>query len=108
MKRIAAALLTATAGLATLAIALPATASADPAQCTVQNRAAAHAAAAPKVAAYLAAHPDLSAELAHIRTLPKDQRKAERQSYRQAHPDLIAGLRGARQPVIDYRHACHR
>lgn len=108
MKRIATALLTGAIGLGVITIALPGTASADPIQCSAQSLAAARAAAKPQIASYLSAHPDLAAEIAHLRSLPKDQRAAERRAYRQAHPDLVAGLRTARQPIIDYRRACPR
>ncbi|WP_369640729.1 hemophore-related protein, partial [Nocardia sp. JMUB6875] len=59
-----------------------------------------------KVAAYLAAHPDVAAEIAKLKSLPKDQRKAERQAWRQANPQAAQDLKAARQAVIDYHKAC--
>ena len=41
-----------------------------------------------EVADYLNAHPDVKAELQKIRSLPKDQRAAERNGYLTAHPDV--------------------
>ncbi len=45
-----------------------------------------------EVADYLAAHPDVKAELQKIRSLPQDQRAAERKQYLAAHPDVAAQL----------------
>ena len=49
------------------------------------------------VANYLAAHPDVAAELKALRGMPADQRKTARQQWAAAHPDLAAGFRAARQ-----------
>ncbi|KZM71436.1 hemophore-related protein [Nocardia terpenica] len=106
MKRTVAALLAGTAGLAALAIAVPGVASADTPQCNPQARAAVRAQIAPQVAAFLAGHPDLATELAKVRGLPEDQRRAEWQSYRQSHRQEIQDFRSVRQPMIDYRNAC--
>jgi hemophore-related protein len=46
---------------------------------------------------YLSAHPDVAAELKTLQALPADQRKAARQQWATAHPDLAAGLRAARR-----------
>ncbi|GAA2053227.1 hemophore-related protein [Williamsia deligens] len=100
----AAAALTVGLGLAALPAA---TASAAPAQCTPQARAAAVAQAAPAVAGVLARHPDLAAELAHVRTLPKNERRAELKEFRKTHREEFTELRQARTPIRDYRQACH-
>ena len=53
-----------------------------------------------EVVAYLAAHPDVKAELQKIRSLPQDQRAAERRQYLAAHPDVaqqLATFRGDRR-----------
>ncbi|WP_433657859.1 hemophore-related protein [Nocardia sp. CA-128927] len=96
-------------GLAGLAIAMPASASADPGpQCNPAAAAQARADSAPKVAAFLAGHPDFAAEVAKVHALPKDQRKAERTAYRQAHPQEAQDFKNARAAIHDYRHACHK
>lgn len=87
---------------------MPGTASADTPQCGPAGIAAARADAAPKVAAYLAGHPDVAAELAKVKALPKDQRRAELKSWRQANRQEAQDLRAARQSVIDYHKACGR
>ncbi|RMI35035.1 hemophore-related protein [Nocardia stercoris] len=108
MKRTVAAVLTGTAVTAgILAVALPSAASADPLPCSPQSWAQVKADTAPKVQAYIAANPALQQEIGKLRGLPKDQRKAERQAFAAANPDLVAGLKAARQEAIDYRHACH-
>ncbi|WP_185981831.1 hemophore-related protein [Skermania sp. ID1734] len=85
-------------------------ASADPApavQCTPQARLAAIADSGPKVASFLATHPDMVSELAKIRSLPKDQRKAEWQSYRASHQQELMDFKSAHSAIHDYRMACH-
>ncbi|MFI5777878.1 hemophore-related protein [Nocardia sp. NPDC051570] len=106
MKRTLAALLAATAGAATLALAVPGVASADGPDCSQQARLQIRAQVAPQTAAFLATHPDLAGELAKIKSLPKDQRKAERRAYRQSHEQEMRDFRAVRQPLIDYRRAC--
>ncbi|MFI6170747.1 hemophore-related protein [Nocardia sp. NPDC051052] len=96
-------------GFAGLAIALPAAASADPGlQCNPAAAAQARADSAPRIAAFLAGHPDFAAEIAKVRALPKDQRKAEWKSYRQAHPQEAQDFKNARAAIRDYRHACRK
>ncbi|MGU3292495.1 hemophore-related protein [Williamsia sp. M5A3_1d] len=91
-----------------LAAGIPAaTASAAPAQCTPQARAAAVAQAAPAIAGVLARHPDLAAELAHVRTLPKDQRRNEIRAFRKTHREEFKELRQARTPIRDHHRECH-
>ncbi|GAA4483231.1 hypothetical protein GCM10023094_34560 [Rhodococcus olei] len=80
----------------------------DPAvQCSPQARAQAVADSAPKVAAYLNEHPDVAAELAKAASLPRDQRKAELQAFRTAHPQEVKDLAAARSAIHNYRKACH-
>ncbi|MEC3916664.1 hemophore-related protein [Nocardia sp. CDC160] len=106
MKRPLAATLVAAAGAATIALAIPTTASADTPTCGPAAAAAARADSAPKVAAYLAAHPDVAAELAKVKSLPKDQRRAELKSWRQSNPQEAQDLKAAHQAVIDYHKSC--
>ncbi|MFE3193421.1 hemophore-related protein [Nocardia sp. NPDC059240] len=108
MKRVLAATLAAAAGAATIALAVPGVASADGPDCSQAARTAAHQDAKPKVQALLAAHPDLQAEFTKIKGLPKDQRKAEWTTYKQAHPDQAQALRDARSAVITFRQNCHK
>jgi hemophore-related protein len=44
---------------------------------------------------YLAAHPDVAAELKTLHALPADQRKAARQAWAAQHQDLAVGLKQA-------------
>ncbi|MCU1643585.1 MAG: hypothetical protein JWN03_3860 [Nocardia sp.] len=106
MKRTIAAALAGVAGFATIALAVPGVASADAPDCSQAALTAARADAKTKVQAYLSTHPDAQAEFAKIKALPKDQRKAEIQSYKQSHPQDAQALRDARQSVRDFRTAC--
>lgn len=48
------------------------------------------------VKAYLAAHPDVAAEVTKIHALPADQRKAARKAYLAQHADVAAALHSLR------------
>lgn len=48
------------------------------------------------VSDYLAAHPDVAAEVRQIHALPADQRAAARKAYLAQHPDVAAALHGLR------------
>ncbi|MBB5912443.1 hemophore-related protein [Nocardia transvalensis] len=108
MKRAVSVVLAGAAGLAALAIAVPGVASADGPQCGPEARAAAREQARPQIQAFLDSHPDFKAEREKIKGLPKEQRKAERQAFAQAHPQEVQDFKAAAQPIIDYRHACHK
>ncbi|UZJ25090.1 hemophore-related protein [Rhodococcus antarcticus] len=83
------------------------TAAAGPSTCTPAQRWDALAAAAPKIATYLDAHPDLSAELQTLKALPKDQRAAASKTYFTAHPDERTAFRDARAGLRTFRATCH-
>lgn len=89
-----------------LTAALPATASADTIQCSPQAHSAAQTQAAPQVAAVLARHPDLAAELAHLKTLPKSDRKSQFHAFATSHRQEVKELRQARKPIHEYRQSC--
>lgn len=85
------------AGVATAvgvgALVVVTTASADPGPGTTASSSPAtsscpRAGVRKEVTDYLTAHPDVKQELQKIRSLPKDQRAAERKTYLTAHPDV--------------------
>ena len=86
-------------GIAAVAVAAPlvvvSTASAEPSSSTATNcpRLAVHQ----QLKEYLAAHPDVAAEITHLKTLPGDQRAAARKEYLAAHADVAAQLKTFRQ-----------
>jgi hemophore-related protein len=86
-------------GIAAIAVTVPlvvvSTASAEPSSSAASNcpRIAVHQ----EVQQYLAAHPDVAAEITHLKQLPQDQRAAARQQYLTAHPDVAAQLKTFRQ-----------
>lgn len=106
MKRTIAAALAGVAGFAVIALAVPGVATADTPQCSSEALAAARADSRAQVRAYLASHPDVATEFAKIKALPKDQRRAEWQSYKQSHPQEAQDLRTAREAVHTYRQSC--
>jgi hemophore-related protein len=96
-------LLAAGAGLSVLlAVGVPAVAYAESGSTPSTPSSPAAAATCPgqaarqAIAAYLAAHPDVAAEVAKIRSLPKDQRAAARKAYLAQHPDVAKALHAAR------------
>jgi hemophore-related protein len=86
-------------GIAAVAVTVPlvvvSTASAEPSSSTASScpRLAVHQ----EVTQYLAAHPDVAAEIADLKKLPQDQRASARQQYLAAHPDVAAQLKTFRQ-----------
>jgi hemophore-related protein len=93
----------------TASTAAPASsAAANPTQCSPAQRWSALAVAAPKVADYLNAHPDVNTELQHLRTLPKDQRRTEARAYLSANPDVKTALKDAHSAVAQFRKGCHK
>ena len=74
--------------------------------CSAQQRWTALANLAPEVRDYLDAHPDVAAELDHLRTLPAEQRRGELRSYLQAHPELRGSAQQLRDQVTHYRQTC--
>ena len=96
-------LLAAGAGLSVLlAVGVPAVAYAESGSTSSPTTTTAAAAGCPghaarqAVTAYLAAHPDVAAEVAKLRSLPKDQRAAARKAYLAQHPDVAKALQDAR------------
>jgi len=75
-------------------------------QCTAQQRWTALAQVAPRVESYLNAHPDVAAEIDHLRTLPVDQRRAEAAEWVAAHPQYQAQVEQLRTRLAHYRATC--
>jgi hemophore-related protein len=86
-------------GIAAVAVTVPlvvvSTASAEPTSSTASScpRLAVHR----EVQQYLAAHPDVAAEITHLKQLPQDQRASARKQYLAAHPDVATQLKTFRQ-----------
>lgn len=75
-------------------------------RCTAQQRWAALAEVAPQVESYLAAHPDVAAEIDHLRTLPVGQRRAEARAWIGAHPQYQDDVQALRARLAHYRATC--
>ena len=91
-------------GIAAVAVTVPlvvaSTASAEPSSAPTSSSTAS---SCPRIAVhqevqqYLAAHPDVAAEIADLKKLPQDQRAAARKDYLTAHTDVAAQLKTFRQ-----------
>jgi heme-binding protein len=75
-------------------------------RCTAQQRWTALAQVAPQVESYLNAHPDVAAEIDHLRSLPVDQRRDEAASWVAAHPQYQAQVDQLRTRLAHYRATC--
>ncbi len=93
------------AGLALVAVAVPVTvasvASAGDGGATATDVACPGPGVRAAVADFLAAHPDVAAEVATLRALPADQRADARRQYLTDHPDVATALQGLRTDVRD-------
>ena len=95
-------------GIAAAAVTVPlvvvSTASAEPSSTTASSTTSSTTSTAcPRIALhqevkqYLADHPDVAAELTHLKGLPQDQRAAARKQYLDTHADVAAQLKTFRQ-----------
>ena len=92
-------------GIAAVAVTVPlvvvSTASAEPSSSPASS--SSPSASCPRLALhqevkqYLAAHPDVAAEIADLKKLPQDQRAAARKQYLATHSDVAAQLKTFRQ-----------
>lgn len=56
--------------------------------------------------AYLFTRPDVNAFFTGLKGQPRDQQRANVQSYLDANPQVRADLRGIRQPLVDFKSRC--
>jgi hemophore-related protein len=88
-------------GVAAVAVTVPlvviSSASADPAPSGSTSSSCPRQSVRQEVQQYLAAHPDVAAEITTLQALPQDQRAAARTQYLAAHPDVAAQLKTFRQ-----------
>ena len=57
---------------------------------------------------YLATHPDVDNYFTSLMGQPKDQVRAQVQTYLDANPQAKGDLQRIRQPAVDFRARCHR
>ena len=90
-------------GIAAVAVTVPlvvvSTASAEPSSTSspATSSSCPRLAVHQEVTQYLAAHPDVAAEIADLKKLPQDQRASARRQFLAAHPDVAAQLKTFRQ-----------
>ena len=79
---------------------------APPPNCTAADLAGVMAGVAAATSAYLFTHPDVNAYFTSLKGQPKDQIRAQVQTYLDANPQVRTDLQGIRQPSVDLRNRC--
>ncbi len=93
-------------GVAGAVLLGPATASADPPNCTAADLSGIVAGVTAATSAYLFTHPDVNWFFTSLEGQPRDQIRAQVIDYLNMHPQAKADLRGIRQPAVDFRNRC--
>lgn len=79
---------------------------APPPNCSAADLAGVTSGVSAATSAYLFTHPDVNAFFTTLKGQPKDQQKANVESYLNANPQVRADLRGIRQPLADFKSRC--
>ena len=77
-----------------------------PPNCTAADLAGVAAGVSAATSAYLFTHPDVNAFLTSLKDEPKDQIRSQVADYLAANPQVHADLQGIRQPMVDFRNRC--
>ena len=77
-----------------------------PPNCTAADLAGVMAGVAAATSAYLFTHPDVNAFFTSLKGQPKEEIRAQAQTYLDANPQVRADLQGIRQPSVDLRSRC--
>ncbi len=94
-------------GGAALAVAQPSPAPPPPAPgCTAADLAQASGTVGTAMSAYLFSHPDVNNFFTSLRGLPHEELRSRTQTYMAANPQVEAEVNGIRQPVTDLRNRC--
>jgi heme-binding protein len=83
-----------------------ATAAADPPNCTAADLAGIASGVTAATSAYLFTHPEVNDFFTGLKGKPRDEIRADVQSYGDANPQVKADLQGIRQPMADFRERC--
>ncbi|MUL76088.1 heme-binding protein [Mycolicibacterium sp. CBMA 226] len=87
--------------------ALPSAVADDlPPNCSAADLAGVRSGVDASTSAYLFTHPDVNDFFTSLRGLPKDQAHAKVKQYLAANPQIKADLQGIRQPLKDIRDRC--
>ena len=94
------------AGAMLVGTAATATADPPPPNCTAADLAGVMSGVAAATSAYLFTHPDVNAFFTSLKGQPKEEIRAQAQTYLDANPQVRADLQGIRQPSVDLRDRC--
>lgn len=101
---------TVTAGVATVVLLGPATATAEPPprppNCTAADLAGIASGVAAATSAYLFTHPDINYFYTSLEGRPHEEVPQATRDYFDSHPQAHADLVGIRQPLVDFRNRC--
>lgn len=89
-----------------LLIGLAPTALADTPFCTAADLAGVSSGVSAATSAYLFTHPDVNAFFTGLEGTPRDELRAQIQTYLDANPGVKADLQAIRQPLVDLRTRC--
>ncbi|ANI38615.1 hypothetical protein MVAC_06057 [Mycolicibacterium vaccae ATCC 25954] len=102
MRRVAAAMLGATA-----VVLSSATAVAQPApNCTAADLAAVMTGVSAVTSAYLFTHPVANEFYTSIKDMPPEEKQSAVTAFADQNPQITAEMRGIRQPLVDFRNRC--
>jgi hemophore-related protein len=87
-------------------IGAPATAAADPPDCTAADLAGVMSGVSAGTSSYLFTHPDVNAFFTGLKGKSRDEMRTEVDAYMAANPQVRDELGGVRQPAADFRARC--
>lgn len=93
------------AGAVLLSMAGPAAADPPP-NCTTADMTGIMSGVSAAMSAYLFSHPDVNNFFTGLQGLPKQERKSQTDAYLAANPNIKADLDNIRQPSTDFRARC--
>ncbi|MGV1088149.1 MAG: heme-binding protein [Mycobacterium sp.] len=98
--------LVAVAGSLIVSTAAPAWADEPAPNCTAADLAAVLTGVSAATTAYLFTHPDVNAEFTGLKGATREQTREHLQDYLAANPQVAADLQAIRQPSEDFRNRC--
>jgi heme-binding protein len=91
---------------ATILAAAPSASADPPPNCTAADLAQVATGVSASTSVYLFSHPDVNAFLTDLEGSPRDTVRARVADYMAANPQVQAELAGIRQPLVDMRNRC--
>src|SRR5262245_13770485 len=79
---------------------------ANPPNCSAADLEGVRGAVSQATSSYLFTHPDVNGFFTSLEGLPRDKVLAKVKDYMAAHPDVKADLTGIRQPLVDIKDRC--